>query len=128
MVKEIQIFYIILIIVDNKFIYVFNGVLSSGVVINYSNQKICCVEWIFGVDYGEDYNKVEKVVCEVLIVDKCIFNDFVLFIVLYMLDVSSVNVVVCVWVESGDYWGVYFDINKMIYVMFNEKGINFFFL
>ena len=124
-VKEIQIFHTILTTADNKLIYVPNGALSSGVVTNYSNQKTRRVEWIFGVDYGEDYNKVEKVVREVLTADKRILNDPAPFIALHALDASSVNVVVRVWVESGDYWGVYFDINKTIYAKFNEKGINF---
>ena len=124
-VKEIQIFHTILTTADNKLIYVPNGALSSGVVTNYSNQKTRRVEWIFGVDYGEDYNKGEKVVREVLTADKRILNDPAPFIALHALDASSVNVVVRVWVESGDYWGVYFDINKTIYATFNEKGINF---
>ena len=124
-VKEIQIFHTILTTADNKLIYVPNGALSSGVVTNYSNQKTRRVEWIFGVDYGEDYNKVEKVVREVLTADKRILNDPAPFIALHTLDASSVNVVVRVWVESGDYWGVYFDINKTIYATFTEKGINF---
>ena len=124
-VKEIQIFHTILTTADNKLIYVPNGALSSGVVTNYSNQKTRRVEWIFGVDYGEDYNKVEKVVREVLTADKRILNDPAPFIALHALDASSVNVVVRVWVESGDYWGVYFDINMTIYDTFNEKGINF---
>ena len=121
-VKEIQIFHTILTTADNKLIYVPNGALSSGVVTNYSNQKTRRVEWIFGVDYGEDYNKVEKVVREVLTADKRILNDPAPFIALHTLDASSVNVVVRVWVESGDYWGVYFDINKTIYATFNENG------
>ena len=124
-VKEIQIFHTILTTADNKLIYVPNGALSSGVVTNYSNQKTRRVEWIFGVDYGEDYNKVEKVVREVLTADKRILNDPAPFIALHALDASSVNVVVRVWVESSDYWGVYFDINKTIYATFNEIGINF---
>ena len=124
-VKEIQIFYTIMITADNKLIYVPNGALCSRAVTNYSNQKTRRVEWIFGVDYGEDYNKVEKVVREVLTADKRILNDPAPFIALHALDASSVNVVVRVWVESSDYWGVYFDINKTIYATFNEKGINF---
>lgn len=124
-VKEIQIFHTILTTADNKLIYVPNGALSSGVVTNYSNQTIRRVEWIVGVDYGEDYNKVEKVVREVLATDKRILDDPAPFIALHALDASSVNVVVRVWVNSADYWGVYFDINKAIYATFNEQGINF---
>ena len=62
---------------------------------------------------------------EVLTADKRILNDPAPFIALHALDASSVNVVVRVWVESSDYWGVYFDINETIYATFNEKGINF---
>lgn len=124
-VKEIQIFHTILTTADNKLIYVPNGALSSGVVTNYSNQTTRRVEWIVGVDYGEDYNKVEKVVREVLAADKRILDDPAPFIALHALDASSVNVVARVWVNSADYWGVYFDINKTIYATFNEQGINF---
>lgn len=124
-VKEIQIFHTILTTADNKLIYIPNGALSSGVVTNYSNQTTRRVEWIVGVDYGEDYNKVEKVVREVLVADKRILDDPAPFIALHALDASSVNVVARVWVNSADYWGVYFDINKAIYATFNEQGINF---
>ena len=124
-VKEIQIFHTILTTADNKLIYVPNGALSSGVVTNYSNQTTRRVEWIVGVDYGEDYNKVEKVVREVLAADKRILDDPAPFIALHALDASCVNVVARVWVNSADYWGVYFDINKAIYATFNEQGINF---
>ena len=124
-VKEIQIFHTILTTADNKLIYVPNGALSSGVVTNYSNQTTRRVEWIVGVDYGEDYNKVEKVVREVLAADKRILDDPAPFIALHALDASSVNVVARVWENSADYWGVYFDINKAIYATFNEQGINF---
>ena len=69
-VKEIQIFHTILTTADNKVIYVPNGAMSSGVVTNYSNQVTRRVEWIVGVDYGEDYEKVQKIVYDILAVDQ----------------------------------------------------------
>lgn len=124
-VKEIQIFHTILTTADNKLIYIPNGSLSSGVVTNYSHQETRRVEWIIGIDYGEDYNKVQQIVRDILAADKRILNEPAPFIALHALDASSVNVVARVWVNSGDYWGVYFDTNKAIYETFNEKGINF---
>ena len=124
-VKEIQIFHTILTTADNKVIYVPNGAMSSGVVTNYSNQVTRRVEWIVGVDYGEDYEKVQKIVYDILAADQRILKEPAPFVALHALDASSVNVVARVWVNSGDYWGVYFDINKAIYETFNEKGINF---
>lgn len=124
-VKEIQIFHTILATGDNKVIYIPNGAMSSGVVTNYNMQTTRRVEWIVGIDYGEDYNKVEQIVRDILAADSRILNEPAPFIALHALDASSVNVVARVWVNNGDYWGVYFDINKAIYETFNEKGVNF---
>lgn len=124
-VKEIQIFHTILTTADNKQIYIPNGSLSSGVIINYSYQKTRRVEWIVGVDYGEDYAKISKVMREILDADKRILTDPAPFVALNALDASSVNVIARVWVNSGDYWNVYFDINQAIYDTFNKEGINF---
>ena len=124
-VREIQIFHTILTTGDNKLVYVPNGALSSGVVTNYNTQETRRVEWVVGVDYGEDYDKVDRVVREVLAADNRILDTPEPFIALHPLDASSVNIVIRVWVKTSDYWGVYFDINKAIYNTFNEKGINF---
>ena len=92
---------------------------------NYNTQTTRRVEWIVGVDYGEDYDKVQQIVTDILAADKRILKDPAPFIALHALDASSVNVVIRVWVKSGDYWGVYFDMNKKIYSVFNEEGIDF---
>lgn len=124
-VKEIQIFHTILSTVDNKVIYVPNGSLSSGVVTNFSHQTTRRVDWTFGVDYGADYEKVKQILNEILAGEPRILPDPAPFVALHALAASSVNVVVRVWVSSGDYWGVYFDINQKVYETFNAKGINF---
>lgn len=124
-VKEIQIFHTILTTGDNKTIYVPNGAMSSGVVTNYNTQTTRRVEWIIGIDYGEDYEKVRQIVSDILAADKRILEDPAPFIALHALDASSVNVIARVWVNSSDYWGVYFDVNKTVYETFNKKGINF---
>ena len=90
-VKEIQIFHTILTTADNKVIYVPNGAMSSGVVTNYSNQVTRRVEWIVGVDYGEDYEKVQKIVYDILAVDQRILKEPAPFVALHALDASSVN-------------------------------------
>ena len=78
-VKEIQIFHTILITADNKMIYVPNGAMSSGVITNYSKLDTRRIEWNFGVDYGEDYNKVEKVLREIIANDNvpCKFTHLI---------------------------------------------------
>ena len=91
-VKEIQIFHTILITADNKMIYVPNGAMSSGVITNYSKLDTRRIEWNFGVDYGEDYNKVEKVLREIIANDKRIHTSPPPFIELGELNAISVNI------------------------------------
>ena len=118
-VREIQIFHTILTTADNKVIYIPNGALSSGTVTNYSREDTRRVDWVIGVEYGENYDKVESTVRRILAADSRILNAPAPFVALHALDASSV------WVKSSDYWGVYFDMNKTIYTVFNEEGIGF---
>lgn len=124
-VREIQIFHTILTTADNKVIYIPNGALSSGTVINYSREDTRRVEWIIGVEYGENFDKVESTVRRVLAADARVLATPEPFVALHALDSSSVNVVIRVWVKKDDYWSVYFDLNKTIYAVFNEEGIGF---
>lgn len=124
-VREIQIFHTILTTADNKVIYIPNGALSSGTVVNYSRENTRRIEWVIGVEYGEDFAKVESTVRRILAEDGRILPDPAPFVALHALDASSVNVVIRVWVKSEDYWSVYFDLNKNIYAVFNEEGIDF---
>lgn len=124
-VKEIQIFHTILTSPDNKVIYVPNGSLSSGTVINYSREATRRVDWTFTVEYGEDYEKVENVINKLIAADERILDTPAPFINLIALADSSVNVVVRVWVKSENYWDVFFQMNKSVYATFNKEGINF---
>lgn len=124
-VREIQIFHTILTTADNKVIYIPNGALSSGTVVNYSQEDTRRVEWIIGVEYGENFDKVEETTRRLLAADKRILPAPEPFLALHALDASSVNVVIRVWVKTEDYWGVYFDINRSIYEAYNKAGIGF---
>ena len=111
-VKEIQIFHTILITADNKMIYVPNGAMSSGVITNYSKLDTRRIE-------------VEKVLREIIANDKRILTSPAPFIELGELAASSVNIKIRVWVNSSDYWNVFFSMNQTVYTTFNKEGINF---
>jgi len=124
-VRSIQIFHTVLVTADNKVIYIPNGSLSSGTVINYSQEATRRVDWTIGVEYGENMEKVEQVVTKILEADSRILKTPAPFIALGALDASSVNVTIRVWVKNSDYWGVFFDTQKKIYATFNKEGIGF---
>ena len=124
-VTAIQIMHTIVTTADNKVVYIPNGAMSSGVITNYSRMDTRRVEWIVGVDYGEDIDKVKGVAESLIQNDSRILKDPAPIVALHALDASSVNVTIRVWVANKDYWDVYFEMNKKIYEEFNRQGINF---
>lgn len=124
-VREIQIFHTILTTVDNKVIYVPNGALSSNAITNYSKQETRRAEWVFGVEYGEDFEKVKAVLQRIIDADPRILKDPAPMIALGALSASSVDIKVRAWAKTADYWDVYFDMNKIVYDAFNKEGIGF---
>lgn len=124
-VKEIQIFHTILVTPDNKLIFIPNGTLSSGMITNYSKESTRRLEWIIGVEYDEDYERVKATLERLLKEETRLLDTPEPMIVLKELADSSVNIMVRAWVKSSDYWNVYFDMNKNIYATFNKEGIGF---
>ena len=124
-VKEIQIIHTILQTVDNKEIFLPNGSLSSGSITNYNKMGTRRVDFTVSVEYGTDVEKVLNALKSIAVSDERILKDPAPFYALSALADSSVNFTFRVWVNSADYWGVYFDVNKRIYEDFNRIGISF---
>ena len=124
-VKEIQILYTIINTTDNKMIFVPNGGMSNGLVINYSRNDMRRVDLVFGVEYGTAFEKVESVLKEIIASNDKILNSPEPAIAMSQLADSSVNISLKVWTKTADYWDVYFFLNKTVYATFNEKGISF---
>ncbi len=123
-VSSIQIFNTILKTPDNKTIIVPNSNLSNTVLTNYSTEPTRRVDWTFGIGYGDDIDKAEQILRELIAADTRILKEPEPFIAISELADSSVNFTVRVWVKTTDYWAVYFDMNKKVYLRFTQEGIN----
>ena len=124
-VKAIQIFHTILTTPDNKVLFVPNGPLSSGNVVNYSRNELRRVDFTVSVEYGTDIDKVKSVTLELLKSDSRIMQDPAPFIAVKELADSSVDFTLRIWVNVAEYWDVFFDTNERIYTEFNKQGIGF---
>ncbi len=124
-VKEIQIFVTILVTPDNKTIILPNGGLSNGVLTNNSTQTVRRVNWTFGIGYGDDFDVAKTMILGFIKEDKRILNEPAKpFVVLGELADSSVNIIVRVWVNPADYWGVFFDMNEKYYKNADKHNIS----
>lgn len=115
---------------DNKEIILPNGALSNGVINNYSRQKWRRIEFVVGLEYGCDAQAAKDALLEIANSDdrvSCLAHGAPAdpFVGLNTLSASSVDFTLRVWVESADYWQVYFNLNEKIYTSLPQKGLNF---
>jgi len=109
---------------DNKVVYIPNSALTGGNIVNYSAKDTRRVDMVFGIGYSDDIDKARGVIKLLLDADSRILKDPAPQIVVSELADSSVNFKVRPWVNSADYWGVYFDITEQVKKNFDEQNIS----
>lgn len=123
-VKEISIFATMLNTGDKKLIIIPNGPLSTGPLTNFSAEPQRRVDWKFGMAYGDDVENFKKAINDFFAEDTRILKEPASFIGLSELGDSSVNFTVKAWVNSADYWDVFFNINEKVYTKFGDYKLN----
>ena len=125
-VKEIQIFNTVITTPDNKVIMLPNGPVSTGIINNYSREPKRRLDMTFSISYGNDFEKAKAVLQRIIAEDTRVLNDPAEpFIVLGEMGASSIDIIVRVWCNQGDYWGMKFDLNKKVYETFPKEGLEF---
>ncbi len=122
-VMEIQIFTTILNTPDKKTIIIPNGPLSSGTVINYSKEPTRRVEWTFRISYNDSIDAAREIILEILETDSRVLTDPAPIVVVASLGESSVDLKTRVWVESANFWSVFFENQEAVKKAFDAKGI-----
>lgn len=123
-VKDISIFTTTLITGDNKTVIIPNASVTSGNITNFSTQGTRRVDLVFGCGYDDNIKQVKETLEEIVAQDSRILKDPAPRVALQELADSSVNFVVRPWVNSVDYWDVYFDLHEQVKLTFDEKGIS----
>jgi len=108
---------------DNKTIYIPNGALSSGTVVNYSLRDTRRVDEVFSISYGTDFNKAKQILSDLYEAHPLVMKDPAPFIRVSEHAASSINITVRVWVKSEDYWTVKFDMLEAVKAKFDAENI-----
>lgn len=122
-VKEIQIFNTIVNTPDNIRVIIPNAQITGGNVLNYTVNGTRRVDLVIGISYEDDLKKAKTVIESVLASDDRVLKDPNPTVAVYELGDSSVNFVVRPWVNSTDYWDVYFDITSKVKLALEENDI-----
>lgn len=122
-VEDIRITYTRICTSDNKVIYLPNGALSSGSVVNYSEKETRRVELNFSVAYSSDVEKAKSLISKVISAHELALKTPEPFVRVSEHGENGVKIVARVWTNSADYWTVYFDLLENIKSLFDAAGI-----
>ena len=124
-VLNVQIFSTTLRSADGKIVVVPNGKIIAGNIINFSREPVRRNEFIIGVAYDADIDKVKQLITAIIESDERILKDREMTVRLNELGASSVNYVIRVWSKSSDLQNVYWDVLERIKRDFDANGISF---
>ena len=124
-VKSVNLFHTVITTIENKVIFIPNGALSSGVIINPTAQDTRRLQWTFGIDYDSDVDKALVILRQLLEADDRVMKTEDIYIGVSALNASSVDILVRAWVNVSDVLAVTHGFNLTVFHAFNEAGISF---
>ncbi len=101
-----------------------HGKLWDDVITNVTAKKTRRVDFVFGVGYDDDLNRAQSLLEEILGNHELVLEDPAPMVKVNELADSSINFIARPWVNSADYWTVYWDIIRRVKEGFDEAGIS----
>jgi len=123
-VSEIQIFVTKMITGNNQTVFVPNGALSNGTIINYSMQGERKADLTFSVSYDSDIKKAKEVLLDVLLKNPKVLKTPAPEVFVKNLSASSVDFAVRPWAKNANYGAVFSDTLENCKIALDEAGIS----
>ena len=123
-VEEVQVFTTVLKTPDNKKVIVGNASVLSDSITNYSAYEQRRVDLVFGIGYDDDLKRAKATLERILAEDERVLDEPAPVVAVAELADSSVNFAVRPWVETGDYWAVFFDVHERVKTVFDAEGLS----
>tara|TARA_B100000809_G_C15136740_1_gene530954 strand:+ start:2205 stop:3908 length:1704 start_codon:yes stop_codon:yes gene_type:complete len=109
--------------IDHQTLVIPNNKIWGDVINNLTAQKLRRVDMNFSVSYSENTARVDAILNDILDQHPLVLNKPEGLVKLHTLGDSSVDFIVRPWVNTGDYWNVYWDITRAVKDRFDEENI-----
>ncbi len=124
-VSEIQIFVTNIITANNQTVFVPNGILSNGIITNFSVAGIRRMDLVFSLSYATDIKVAKDVVMEVMKSHSKVLKSPEPIVLVRDLTENAVHLAIRPWSKNEDFGQVSSDILEQCKTAFDEKGIVF---
>ena len=95
---------------DNKVVYIPNGALANGNIINYSEKTERRIDLVFSLDPACDYELAMRLVRDTCLADEGILQTPEVLVTVQENSEKYLKILARVWVKSEKYWDVYYRI------------------
>jgi len=123
-VVDIQIFVTQLLTSNNQAIFIPNGILSNGVIINYSQQHNRRTDLVFSVSYDTNIKLAKELILNILENNPKILKHPKPTVSISDLTDSSIKFAIRAWTETADFSDVSSDILEDCKTAFDAAGIS----
>lgn len=124
-VTSIQIFYTVLLTVDNKTIIIPNGKLFNEVIVNVTRERKRRLDFEVKLAYAADINKAKQIMLDAIKSTENIIRDAPVRVGLVGLEIDSIKFTINVWVEPGNFLTVKIALMEKIINELAAAGVPF---
>ena len=122
-VKEVTLFYTVILTLDNKRITVPNGSLMNANITDYSAEELRRVDLQFACAKSESPAKIQDMMIAAMKAKPKVLSDPEPFARISGGTNEAMEFTVRAWCKSDDYWDVYFDLTQKITEYMAENGV-----
>jgi small conductance mechanosensitive channel len=108
---------------DNQALVVPNGKIWGDVIKNLTAEKTRRVDLTFRVHYGEDVEKIEKLLVDIVNSQPRVLKEPAAIVKLNALVDASLEFVVRSWVKTEDYWEATWDFTRAVKLRFDQENV-----
>jgi small conductance mechanosensitive channel len=123
-VKEIGILNTCIITGDMKTVFLPNGMLSTGIIINWSRNRKIRVDVPFNIEANIDIDLAKSIILESLKEHKLILKSPKPEVHIQQIHSGSIQLIVRPYCAQPDYWTVFNDTHSLVINAFKEKNIS----
>jgi small conductance mechanosensitive channel len=107
---------------DDKIVFLPNGALSSGQIVNYTRTRKRRLDMTFSATPDADPEAVKALILEQLL-DPRVIPEPAPLVRVGGYGEGSVQYVVRAWVATADYWNLFYDLNERVGKAFRDAGV-----
>jgi small conductance mechanosensitive channel len=108
---------------DNKTIFIPNGPLASGTIINYDIEDNRRVDMKFIINPTSDVTKAREIIYRIAERDTRVLKDPAPKVAISETSATSVTLLVRVWAHHTDYWDVFYTMQEHVKNEFHKENI-----